>query len=158
MCSSVRLPRGVLACVARGLVVRRSAAVRPGVLARSVFEVSWQHRPRIPALPTLAPQQLRNKSSKSRRSATKDEEEEEEDEDEEEEEESTEHGDNERTAFVSSLRIDSIMKAGINMPKMKVLEGIYNGSIRINGHKVLKKSTQVSTRVLTGPCLSSIGH
>uniref|UniRef100_A0A023FEP3 Putative conserved secreted protein n=1 Tax=Amblyomma cajennense TaxID=34607 RepID=A0A023FEP3_AMBCJ len=139
MCS--RLPRGVLACVARGLLARRSAAVRPVVVARSVFEVSWQHRdPRV--VPALPAQQLRNKSSKSRRSAAKDEEEEEDEED--EEEESTEHGDNEKTAFVSSLRIDSILKAGINMPKMKVLEGIYNGSVRLNGRKVVKKSTQVS--------------
>lgn len=152
MCSNAWLPRGVVACVAcvarqvRGIVARRSTAARPVVVmaARSAFEVSWQHRPWPAGLPSFAlQQQLRNKSSKSRRGAAKDEEEEDEDED-EDEEEATEHADNERTAFVSSLRIDSIMKAGINMPKMKVLEGIYNGSVRINGHKVVKKSTQVS--------------
>ncbi|XP_075551011.1 mitochondrial transcription rescue factor 1 isoform X2 [Dermacentor variabilis] len=68
---------------------------------------------------------------------------EEEDEDEEEEAESQEYGDNERVAFVSSLRIDSIMKAGINMSKTKVLESFYDGSIRLNGQKVPKKSIQV---------------
>lgn len=99
-----------------------------------------------PALPGLL--QIRNKSKKAKgkAAAAKEEEEEEEDEDEDEDEEreSTEPGDNERTAFVSSLRIDSIMKAGINMPKMKVLECFYNGSIRLNGQKVSKKGTQVS--------------
>lgn len=47
-------------------------------------------------------------------------EEEDEEEGEEEEAESQEYGDNERVAFVSSLRIDSIMKAGINMSKTYV--------------------------------------
>lgn len=94
-----------------------------------------------PAPPGLV--QCRSKSKKGKAAAAK-EEEEEEDEDEEEDEGSTEPGDNERTAFVSSLRIDSIMKAGINMPKMKVLECFYSGSIRLNGQKVSKKGTQVS--------------
>ncbi|KAL3188168.1 hypothetical protein MRX96_004159 [Rhipicephalus microplus] len=53
-------------------------------------------------------------------------------------------GDNEKIAYVSSLRIDSIMKAGVNLSKTKVAESFYNGSIRLNGRKVTKKSTQVS--------------
>uniref|UniRef100_A0A023G4F2 Putative conserved secreted protein n=1 Tax=Amblyomma triste TaxID=251400 RepID=A0A023G4F2_AMBTT len=146
MSSSAWLHRGLLACVARGLIARRSAAARPvvTVVARSIFDISCQHRPWLSRHAVLAPQQLRHKSTKSRKGAAKDEVEEEEDEDEDEEEEGTEYGDNERTAFVSSLRIDSIMKAGVNMPKMKVLECIYNGSIRLNGQKVVKKSAQVS--------------
>lgn len=92
-----------------------------------------------PALPTLL--QCRSKSKKAKAAAAKEEEEEDEDED---EESAADPGDNERTVFVSSLRIDSIMKAGINMPKMKVLECFYNGSIRLNGQKVSKKGAQVS--------------
>ncbi|KAH6927756.1 hypothetical protein HPB50_007765 [Hyalomma asiaticum] len=47
-------------------------------------------------------------------------------------------------AFVSSLRVDSIIKAGINLPKTKALESIYDGSIRLNGQKITKKGTQVA--------------
>ncbi|XP_065303787.1 mitochondrial transcription rescue factor 1 isoform X1 [Dermacentor albipictus] len=92
-------------------------------------------------VPCLQPLRSKSKKAKSKSPAAQDEEE---DEDEEEEEaESQEYGDNERVAFVSSLRIDSIMKAGINMSKTKVLESFYNGSIRLNGQKVPKKSIQV---------------
>lgn len=90
---------------------------------------------------------MRSKSKKAKsKKATQDEHDEEEDEEEDEDEqaESQEHGDNERMAFVSSLRVDSIMKAGINLPKTKALENIYDGSIRLNGQKITKKSTQVA--------------
>uniref|UniRef100_L7LW41 Mitochondrial transcription rescue factor 1 C-terminal domain-containing protein n=1 Tax=Rhipicephalus pulchellus TaxID=72859 RepID=L7LW41_RHIPC len=94
-------------------------------------------------LPYLHP--VRSKSKKAKSKATQDEEEEEEEEDDDDEEgESQEPGDNEKTAYVSSLRIDSIMKAGVNLSKTKVVESFYNGSIRLNGKKVTKKSTQVS--------------
>ncbi|XP_037518548.1 mitochondrial transcription rescue factor 1 [Rhipicephalus sanguineus] len=86
---------------------------------------------------------VRSKSKKARSKAPQDEHEEEEEEDEEEEGESQEPGDNEKMAYVSSLRIDSIMKAGVNLSKTKVVESFYNGSIRLNGKKVTKKSTQV---------------
>lgn len=92
-------------------------------------------------VPCLQPLRNKSKKAKSKAPAAQDEEE---DEDEEEEVESQEDGDNERLAFVSSLRIDSIMKAGVNMSKTKVLESFYDGSIRLNGQKVPKKSTQVS--------------
>lgn len=93
-------------------------------------------------------QHVRSKSKKAKsKKATQDEHDEEEDEEEEDEDElaeSQEHGDNERMAFVSSLRVDSIIKAGINLPKTKALESIYDGSIRLNGQKITKKGTQVA--------------
>lgn len=148
----------MLACAARALT-RRSVPRRPAlpVGTRSVVGSAVccappiVHRRLVPqghagcplvpaALPTLVQCRSKSKKAKGKAAAAKEEEEDEE----EDEESAAEPGDNERTAFVSSLRIDSIMKAGINMPKMKVLECFYNGSIRLNGQKVLKKGAQVS--------------
>lgn len=44
---------------------------------------------------------------------------------------------------VSSLRMDAILKAGLNMSRNKVETAFYASKIRINGDKVLKKSNQV---------------
>lgn len=152
----------MLACAARALT-RRSVPRRP-VLPAGTRSVAGSavccappiaHRSLVPqghtgcplvspALPTLLQCRSKSKKAKGKAAAAKEEEDEEEEDEEEDEQSAAEPGDNERTAFVSSLRIDSIMKAGINMPKMKVLECFYNGSIRLNGQKVLKKGAQVS--------------
>lgn len=68
-----------------------------------------------------------------------------EDDEEEEEEEGEDSalGDNERLAFVSSLRIDSVLKAGMGLSKTKVVDAFYSSLIRVNGNKVTKKSAQV---------------
>ncbi|XP_071518523.1 mitochondrial transcription rescue factor 1 isoform X2 [Panulirus ornatus] len=44
---------------------------------------------------------------------------------------------------VPSLRMDAILKAGLNMSRNKVETAFYASKIRINGDKVLKKSNQV---------------
>lgn len=107
----------------------------PGVLIGAPLLLTTRTSPYL--------QPIRSKAKKAKSKATQDEEEEEEEE-EAEEEESQQPGDNEKIAYVSSLRIDSIMKAGVNLSKTKVAESFYNGSIRLNGRKVTKKSTQVS--------------
>ncbi|XP_012252246.2 mitochondrial transcription rescue factor 1 isoform X1 [Athalia rosae] len=40
---------------------------------------------------------------------------------------------------VNSLRIDLILKAGLNMPRNRVETAFYESKLRINGNKVLKK-------------------
>lgn len=128
-----------MATAARPSTARSLATDRCALLLRG-------HAPSLltaRTVPCLQPLRSKSKKAKSKAPVAQDEEE---DEDEEEEEEagSQEEGDNERLVFVSSLRIDSIMKAGVNMSKTKVLESFYDGSIRLNGQKVPKKSTQVS--------------
>ncbi|CAN7993894.1 unnamed protein product [Ixodes hexagonus] len=94
----------------------------------------------------LCTSQLRWKSKKSKAKARQEADEsddDEEDDDEEEADEDRAPGDNEKTAFVPSLRVDSVMKAGINMSKTKVIEAFYSSQIRLNGNKVTKKSSQV---------------
>lgn len=127
----------LLATAARPSTARSLATDRCALLLRDHTLLTARD------VPCLQPLRSKSKKAKSKASAAQDEEEDE-DEDEEEEAGSQESGDNERVAFVSSLRIDSIMKAGINLSKTKVLESLYDGSIRLNGQKVPKKSTQVS--------------
>ncbi|CAN7992100.1 unnamed protein product [Ixodes pacificus] len=94
----------------------------------------------------LCTSQLRWKSKKSKAKARQEADESDDDEDEEDGEEADEDtalGDNVRTAFVSSLRVDSIMKAGIGMSKSKVVEAFYSSLIRLNGNRISKKSTQL---------------
>ncbi|KAG0427096.1 hypothetical protein HPB47_025770 [Ixodes persulcatus] len=91
----------------------------------------------------LCTSQLRWKSKKSKAKARQEVEESDDDEDDEEADEDTAFGDNVRTAFVSSLRVDSIMKAGIGMSKSKVVEAFYSSLIRLNGNRISKKSTQL---------------
>lgn len=45
-------------------------------------------------------------------------------------------------ARVPSLRIDAILKSGLNMSRNKVESAFYDSRIRINGKKLLKKSQQ----------------
>uniref|UniRef100_A0A224YHG8 Mitochondrial transcription rescue factor 1 C-terminal domain-containing protein n=1 Tax=Rhipicephalus zambeziensis TaxID=60191 RepID=A0A224YHG8_9ACAR len=137
----------MLRVVARWSVLRRSVvtAARRSMARCLATDRSPGMLLRVPPLlafrtfPYLQP--VRSKSKKAKSKATQDEEDEEE-EDRDEEGESQEPGDNEKTAYVSSLRIDSIMKAGVNLSKTKVVESFYSGSIRLNGRKVTKKSTQ----------------
>ncbi|XP_047473621.1 mitochondrial transcription rescue factor 1-like [Penaeus chinensis] len=44
---------------------------------------------------------------------------------------------------VSSLRLDAILKAGLNMSRNKVESAFYDSKIRVNGQKVMKKSKQL---------------
>ncbi|KAL1471154.1 hypothetical protein MTO96_023859 [Rhipicephalus appendiculatus] len=139
----------MLRVVARWSVLRRPVvtAARQSMARCLATDRSPGMLLRVPPLLTVRTfpylQPVRSKSKKVKSKATQDEEDEEE-EDRDEEGESQEPGDNEKTAYVSSLRIDSIMKAGVNLSKTKVVESFYNGSIRLNGRKVTKKSTQVS--------------
>ncbi|XP_054922979.1 uncharacterized protein [Dermacentor andersoni] len=133
----------LLATAARPSTAKSLVTDRCALLLSDHTTYLWTAR----NVPCLQPLRSKSKKAKSKPPAAQDEEEDEE-EGEEEEAESQEYGDNERVAFVSSLRIDSIMKAGINMSKTKVLESFYDGSIRLNGQKVPKKSIQVSTELL----------
>ncbi|XP_063609785.1 uncharacterized protein LOC134783716 [Penaeus indicus] len=44
---------------------------------------------------------------------------------------------------VSSLRLDAVLKAGLNMSRNKVESAFYDSKIRVNGQKVMKKSKQL---------------
>ncbi|XP_064488846.1 mitochondrial transcription rescue factor 1-like [Ornithodoros turicata] len=85
---------------------------------------------------------VRWKSKKGKRKIEEELEEEEED-DEDEDKEDVAHGDNEVSPNVSSMRIDSILKGGINLSRTKAAEALYSGNIRVNGSKPNKKSMQV---------------
>lgn len=148
-------PLTMLRAVARWSVLRRCFPVTAAKPSTARFLATDRCGSLLRATPSLLTartvpslQHVRSKSKKAKsKKATQDEHDEEEDEDEEDEDEqaeSQEQGDNERVAFVSSLRVDSIMKAGINLSKTKALESIYDGSIRLNGQKVTKKGTQVA--------------
>uniref|UniRef100_A0A131XK68 Mitochondrial transcription rescue factor 1 C-terminal domain-containing protein n=1 Tax=Hyalomma excavatum TaxID=257692 RepID=A0A131XK68_9ACAR len=142
----------MLRAVARWSVLRRCfpvTAVKPSTARFLATDRCGSLLRATPSLLTARTvpslQHVRSKSKKAKsKKATQDEHDEEEDEDEDEQAESQEQGDNERVAFVSSLRVDSIMKAGINLSKTKALESIYDGSIRLNGQKITKKGTQVA--------------
>uniref|UniRef100_A0A0K8RG33 Mitochondrial transcription rescue factor 1 C-terminal domain-containing protein n=1 Tax=Ixodes ricinus TaxID=34613 RepID=A0A0K8RG33_IXORI len=127
-----------------GVEILAPGAPRPPISARD-------HHSLVPRtleqpLTWLYTCQLRWKSKKSKAKARQEADESDDDEDEEDDEEvdeDTAFGDNVRTAFVSSLRVDSIMKAGIGMSKAKVVEAFYSSLIRLNGNRISKKSTQL---------------
>lgn len=46
--------------------------------------------------------------------------------------------------IVPSMRMDTIMKAGLGMAKKKIEKSFYASKIRLNGGRVLKKATNIS--------------
>ena len=45
---------------------------------------------------------------------------------------------------IVSLRLDNVLKSGLNLARNRVEESFYNNLIRVNGQRVSKKSTEVS--------------
>ncbi|KAF8764402.1 mitochondrial transcription rescue factor 1-like [Argiope bruennichi] len=101
-------------------------------------------------LSSNAPLEFQRYYAKKKKSSKKQLEEDEESEEEDEDFESIEPdeiGDtfNIMTKSLPSLRVDSIVKAGLGITKKKVEKEFYANRIRINGQKILKKATTIHT-------------
>lgn len=123
----------------------------------SAFPALSCHRPALrgrDAVRSWSVHHLRFKSNKKKAAARATQEEEEEEEDEKDPEDSDyedevdqdpnlpkDYKDMEK--YVQSFRYDVIMKAGLDMARNKIEDAFYDNKLRLNGHKLIKKSKTV---------------
>lgn len=84
------------------------------------------------------------KSSKKQKDIESDSEDESSDSDEESQDELDSTGSKVITGYVTSPRMENVLKIALGLSRRKVEDAFYQGKIRVNGHPTTKKSTQLN--------------